>query len=195
MYWLVWGNATSAEGGVLPWSLQPTKIASCLGRGMRCGVSSAFWPLQVGKSAPGTSIILRSSGHLLQMQILRPHPVELEPAFSQGLWLILCSVWSETPCPGECCLICSAITSLPSGRALFWGTLRPVEWTLFYWSVYWLELLRFVLIPEVPRKQSLGEIDFHFSVRSLMDQNVAFSTFHPVILLGLRAPCCRVWLG
>lgn len=46
------GVRTSAEGGVLPWSLQPTKIASCLGRGMWCGVSSAFWPLQVGKSAP-----------------------------------------------------------------------------------------------------------------------------------------------
>ena len=65
----------------------------------------------------------------------------------------------------------------PSGRALFWGTLRPVEGTLFYGSVYWLVLLRFVKIPEIPRKQSLGEIDFISLSWSLMEQNGFFLLF------------------
>ena len=43
--------------------------------------------LEWERVVPGTSIIPPSSGHLLQVQILRPHPGE--PAFSQGLWLIL----------------------------------------------------------------------------------------------------------
>lgn len=46
------GVHTSAESGLLPWSLQPMNIASRLGRGMWCGVSSPFWPLGVGKSGP-----------------------------------------------------------------------------------------------------------------------------------------------
>ena len=65
----------------------------------------------------------------------------------------------------------------PSGRALFWGTLRPVEWTLFYWSVYWLVLLRFVKVPEILWKQSLGEIDFISPSWSLMEQNGLFLLF------------------
>lgn len=104
------GVRTSAESGMLPWSLQPMKIASRLGRGMWCGVSSPFWPLGVGKSGPWDQHHTPSSGHLLQVQILRPHPGE--PAFSQGLWLILCSVWSEKPCPGESCLSCSATITI-----------------------------------------------------------------------------------
>ena len=56
---------------------------------------------------PGTSIAPASSGSLLEIQILRPHPGKPEPAFSQDPWLILCSVQSEKLCPGESCLTCS----------------------------------------------------------------------------------------
>lgn len=122
------GVLSSTQDGMIPWSLQPTKIASHLGRGMWCGVSSLPWPLQVAKSGSWdqhrTCIIweaVRNTGSQASPRQTRACIFTRSPVGS-----MLSSVWEALSWRKLSDLLWPhhwlpfAATHLPSGRTLFW---------------------------------------------------------------------------